>query len=81
MHDTTPARAVLAGLLKREEGGEVDVIYLNVRDAAKYVGIGEKAMRDFVNSKDPPPYLMNGNKVMLEKAALAPYFRERQEVK
>lgn len=81
MHDTTPARAVLAGLLKREEGGEVDVLYLNVRDAAKYVGIGEKAMRDFVNSKDPPPYLMNGNKVMLEKAALAPYFRERQEVK
>lgn len=81
MHDTTPARAVLAGLLKREEGGEVDVLYLNVRDAAKYVGIGEKAMRDYVNSSDPPPYLMNGNKVMLEKAALAPYFKGKQEVK
>ena len=81
MHDTTPARAVLAGLLKREEGGEVNVLYLNVRDAARYVGIGEKAMRDYVNSSDPPPYLMNGNKVMLEKAALAPYFKERQEVK
>ena len=77
----TRMRAVLAGLLERARGGEVDALYLNVRDAAKYVGIGEKAMRDYVNSADPPPYLMNGNKIMLEKAALAPYFKERQEVK
>ena len=40
-----------------------------------------EAMRDYVDSADPPPYLKNGNKVMLEKAALAPYFKERQEVK
>ena len=59
----------------------MDVLYLSVRDAAEYVGIGEKAMRDYVNSSDPPPYLMNGNKVMLEKAALAPYFKGKQEVK
>ena len=78
---TYPACVVLAGLLKKREEEKVDVLYLNVRDAAKYVGIGERAMRDYVNSSDPPPYLMNGNKVMLEKAALAPYFKERQEVK
>lgn len=56
-------------------------LYMNVRDAAAYVGIGEKAMRDYVNSTDPPPYLMNGQKKMLQVAALADYFEERQEVK
>ena len=59
----------------------MDTLYLTVRDAAKYVGIGENAMRDFVNSKDPPPFMRLGKKVLIEKAALAPYFRERQEVK
>ena len=59
----------------------MDTLYLTVRDAAKYVGIGENAMRDFVNSKDPPPFMRLGKKVFIEKAALAPYFRERQEVK
>ena len=56
-------------------------LYLDVRDAAAYVGIGEKAMRDYVNSTDPPPYLMNGQKKMLQVAALADYFEERQEVR
>lgn len=59
----------------------MDVLYLSVRDAAEYVGIGINTMRSFVNSKDPPPYMLVGKKVMLEKAALAPYFRERQEVR
>lgn len=56
-------------------------LYMNVRDAAAYVGIGEKALRDYVNSADPPPYLMNGKKLMLQVAALADYFEERQEVR
>ena len=56
-------------------------LYMNVRDAAAYVGIGEKALRDYVNSTDPPPYLMNGQKKMLQVAALADYFEQRQEVK
>lgn len=56
-------------------------LYLNVRDAAAYVGIGVKAMRDYVNSADPPPYMVIGNKRMLQVAALADYFEERQEVK
>lgn len=56
-------------------------LYMNVRDAAEYVGIGYKALRDYINSADPPPYLMNGQKKMLQVAALAPYFEERQEVR
>ena len=57
----------------------MDVLYLDVKDAAKYVGIGVNTMRNFVNSDDPPPFMRVGKKVMLEKAALAPYFKERQE--
>lgn len=56
-------------------------LYMNVRDAAAYVGIGEKAMRDYVNSTDPPPYIVIGNKRMLQVAALVPYFEKRQEVR
>lgn len=56
-------------------------LYMNVRDAAAYVGIGEKAMRDYVNSTDPPPYMVLGNKRMLQVAALADYFEQRQEVR
>lgn len=56
-------------------------LYLDVKQAAAYVGIGEKAMRDYVNSTDQPPYLMNGQKKMLQVAALAPYFEQRQEVR
>lgn len=56
-------------------------LYLDVKQAAAYVGIGVKAMRDYVNSTDPPPYLMNGQKKMLQVAALVPYFEERQEVR
>ena len=59
----------------------VDRLYLSVTDAADYVGIGVNAMRDYVNSADPPPYLKVGKKFMLERAALPGYFHERQEVK
>lgn len=56
-------------------------LYMDVKQAAAYVGIGEKAMRDYVNSVDPPPYLMNGNRKLLQVAALAEYFEKRQEVR
>ena len=58
-----------------------DVLYVDVEDAARYVGIGVKKMRDYVNSKDPPPYMRVGKKVMLQKAALGPYFEAKQEVR
>lgn len=59
----------------------MDKLYLTVDEAVKYVGIGVNAMRDRVNSKDPPPHMMNGRKVLLQKAGLAPYFEQRQEVR
>lgn len=56
-------------------------LYLPITEAAEYVGIGEKAMRDFVNSADPPPYLKVGNKRLLQVAALPAYFERKQEVR
>ena len=56
-------------------------LYLTVKEAAKYVGIGERAMWDFIHSTDPPPYLMNGKKYLLQTAALPGYFERKQEVK
>ena len=56
-------------------------LYLTVEEAAAYVGIGVKTMRDYVNSSTPPPYLEVGRKRMLEKAALPGYFRALQTVK
>ena len=59
----------------------MDQLYLSIHDAAAYVGIGVNTMRDFLNSSDPPPYLLVGNKRMLQKSALEEYFHKRQEVK
>ena len=59
----------------------MDKLYLTVDEAAAYVGIGVKAMRDYVNSKEPPPMMRVGKKVLLQKSALAPYFERRQEVR
>ena len=59
----------------------MESLYLSVSDAAEYVGIGVKTMRDYVNSKNPPPYMKVGNKVMLQKSELERYFEEKQEVR
>jgi len=59
----------------------VEKLYLTVEEAAEYVGIGENLMRCYVNSADPPPYLKVGNRKLLQRAALAPYFEKMQEVR
>ena len=59
----------------------MDKLYASISEAAEYVGIGEKTMREYVNSIDPPPYLLVGKKKMLQVAALEKYFHEKQEVK
>lgn len=59
----------------------MEKLYLPIEEAAQYVGIGINTMRDFVNSSDPPPYLKVGKKKLLQKAALADYFEQRQEVR
>lgn len=59
----------------------MDKLYLSIPEAAEFVGIGEKYMRDLVNSSNPPPFLRVGNKRLLQKAALPDYFEKLQEVK
>lgn len=59
----------------------MDKLYLTVKEAAEYVGIGIKAMHNYVNSSDPPPYLVVGKQKRLQKKALEPYFENLQEVR
>lgn len=59
----------------------MDKLYLSVDEAAEYVGVGAKYIRDLLNSRCPPPHLKVGNKRLLQKAALEKYFEERQEVR
>ena len=59
----------------------MDKLYLSVEEAAEYVGIGRDALYDLLNGANPPPYLRLGKKRLLQKAALAEYFEELQEVK
>lgn len=54
---------------------------MTIPEAAEYVGVGERFMRDLVNSTNPPPFLLVGNKRLLQKAALPDYFEALQEVK
>ena len=56
-------------------------LYVSIAEAARFVGIGEKAMRDLLNSNDPPPYLLVGREKRPQLAALEKYFHERQEIK
>lgn len=59
----------------------MDKLYLSVDEAAECVGVGEKAMRQFANSADPPHYLAIGREKRLQKAALEGYFYAKQDVK
>ena len=56
-------------------------LYLTVKEAAEYVGVGVNTMRDCVNSADPPPFLRVGNRKMLQRDALGKYFEKKQEVR
>lgn len=58
-----------------------DPLYLTIEEAASYAGIGESAMRAYVNSADPPPMLVIGNKGgkrLIERAGLVDYLRGKQ---
>lgn len=56
----------------------IDKLYLTIDEAAKYVGIGQNAMRSYVDSQDPPPILKIGATRYVQKAALARYFEHKQ---
>ena len=55
-------------------------LYMTVEEAAAFVGIGVNAMRNCLNSADPPPHLMNGNRALFRRSALMDYFK-KQEVR
>lgn len=71
---------VASGLLVTEVT-HMKKLYLTVAEAAEYVGIGEKAMRDYVNSTDPPPHLQVGGRRLIQRKALAAYFEGKQQVR
>ena len=53
-------------------------LYLSIKEAARYAGIGEGAMRDYVASADPPPMLLVGSKRYVQRAGLARYLEGKQ---
>lgn len=57
----------------------MEKLYLTVEEAARYVGIGEKTLRKYMDD-DPIPFLRVGNRKLLQRAALAEYFEGKQEV-
>ena len=56
-------------------------MYLSVEQAAEMSGIGERTIRDWLNSSDPMPYIKLGNKRLIQRDALPEYLEQRQEVK
>lgn len=56
-------------------------LYMSVKQAAEYTGIGEKTLRCWLNSSNPMPYLRIGNKKLIQREPLAKYIEERQEVR
>ncbi len=55
-----------------------ETLYLTVKDAAEYAGIGEGAMRAYVDGPDPPPMLVIGTRRYIQRDAIARYLEARQ---
>ena len=60
------------------EVAECPPLYLTVKEAAAYAGIGIGAMRDYVASADPPPLLVIGTRRYVQRAGLARYLEDKQ---
>ena len=75
------AEQALRRVLTTKGGELLEKLYLSISEAAEFVGVGVSTMREYVNSSDPPPYLKVGKKKLLQRAALADYFEQRQEVR
>ena len=56
-------------------------LYITIPQAAEMSGIGERTLRDWLNSADPMPYLRIGNKRLIQRDALPEYLEAKQEVK
>ena len=56
-------------------------LYMPVKAAAEYAGIGRDTLDRFLNSDDPPPYLKIGNRRLLQIKHLGDYLEKQQIVK
>lgn len=56
-------------------------LYITVSQAAEMSGIGEKQIRDWLNSSDPMPFIRIGVKRLIQRDAFASYLEEKQEVR
>lgn len=68
-------------LLDGEEKEDGMPLYLSIDEAAEYAGIGQKTMREYANSSDPPPYLRIGSTKKIQASALEAYLERKQEVR
>lgn len=56
-------------------------LYLSVEQAAEFTGIGQRTLRDWLNSTDPPPFIRIGAKRLIQRDALPAYLESKQEVR
>lgn len=56
-------------------------LYLSTEQAAEMSGIGQKQIRDWLNSADPPPFIRIGAKRLIQRDAFPAYLENRQEVR
>ena len=56
-------------------------LYLSTSQAAEMSGIGEKQIRDWLNSADPMPYIRIGAKRMIQRDTFPAYLERKQEVR
>ncbi len=56
-------------------------LYLTTAEAAEWSGIGEKAIRDMLNSIDPPPFIRIGSIRKIQAAKFPEYLEKKQEVR
>ena len=56
-------------------------MYLSIAQASEMTGIGERTLRDMLNSRDPMPYIRIGSKRLIQRDALPEYLEKKQEVK
>lgn len=62
----------------RGEATDALPLYLSIERAARYAGIGEGAMRAYVDGADPPPLLVIGSRRYVQRAGLSRYLEEHQ---
>lgn len=56
----------------------MEPVYLSVKQAAKLFNIGENTLRDCLNARDHPPYLLVGKAKKVRRDALEDWFKSKE---